>query len=115
MKTRINIMANWKEFNPSAKRSMKDDFSSTPSPVKKQILAYVNSGTATLVSPSSSFDAFTGERISATSCILTDGEYSWHNTLGYYIQKYNLRIPKELEQKIANEIHNYKGDFLEEK
>ncbi len=96
-------MAMWKEFNPMAKKSMKDDFEVSPSPFCNKILAYLNNGEIKLASPSSAVDVFSGERINQTNCILTDGEYSWSNSLGYYIQKYNLRIPKELEDKILNE------------
>ena len=95
-------MAIWKEFNPSAEKSMKDDFGTSPSPFRDRIIDYLNNGELKLASPSSVFDVFSGERISQTNCILTDGEYSWLNSLGYYIQKYNLQIPKELENKILN-------------
>ena len=29
-----------------------------------------------------------------------NGEYSWSNSLVYYIKKYNLRIPKKFEKEI---------------
>jgi len=102
MAKRLNIMAIWKEFNPLAEKSMKDDFSPTPSPFSDKIISYLNNGELALASSSSAIDVFSGERINQTNCILTDGEYSWSNSLGYYIQKYNLQIPKELEDKILN-------------
>ena len=104
MAKRSNIMATWKEFNPLAKRSMKDDFADTPSPFCNEILNYLKSGEVTLASPESAMDVFSGERINGTNCILTDGEYSWSNALGYYVEKYNLRLPKELEDKILKRI-----------
>ncbi len=102
MTRRMNIMAIWKEFNPSAEKSMKDDFRSMPSPFDDRIISYLESGKLVLSSPECAIDVFSGERINRTHCILTDGEYSWSNTLGYYIHKYNLQIPKELENKIIN-------------
>lgn len=102
MTKRQNIMAQWKEFNPVANKSMKDDFEDSPSPFTEKIIAYLNKGELTLVSPSSATDVFSGERINQTNCILTDGEYSWSNSLVYYIKKYNLRIPKKFENKILN-------------
>lgn len=102
MEKRINVMAEWKEFNPLAERSMKDDCADAPSPFCQKILAYLNNGKLILASPSSAVDVFSRERIDQTNCILTDGEYSWSNSLGYYIQKYNLQIPKEFENKILN-------------
>ncbi len=38
MTKRINIMTTWKEFNPTALKSMKDEFSDKPSPIGKEIL-----------------------------------------------------------------------------
>lgn len=94
------IMAIWKEFNPDAEKSMKDDFQSTPSPFCKRIVEYLNNGEVVLASPSCATDVISGKKINQTSCILTDGEYTWLNTLGYYVQEYNLQIPKELEGRI---------------
>lgn len=102
MAKRINIMANWKEFNPLSERSMKEDFNDRPSPFSQKIIAYLNSGELVSASPSSEIDVFSGERITQTSCILTDGEYSWLNSLGYYVHKYNLQLPKEFEERIIN-------------
>lgn len=99
-----NVMAVWKEFNPKAKKSMRDDFGTSPSPFCNEIILYLNNGELVLASPSSAVDVFSGERIGHTNCILTDGEYSWSNSLGYYIQKYNLQIPKEFEDKILSNI-----------
>ena len=103
---RINIMKNWREFNPLAVRSMKDDFNEYPSAFRKEILAYLNNGEVILASPSSAIDFFTGERINQTNCIMTDGEYSWSNSLAYYVEKYNLQIPKEFEDRIKEALTN---------
>ena len=97
-------MAIWKEFNPVAKKSMKDDFGAVPSPFCNEIILYFNNGELVLASPSSVIDVFSEERINHTNCILTDGEYSWSNSLGHYIQKHNLQIPKEFEDKILSKL-----------
>ncbi len=102
MEKKINVMALWKEFNPLAEKSMKDDFREVPSPYCDKIITYLDAGELVLASPSSDTDLFSGERINTSRCILTDGEYSWSNSLSYYILKYNLQIPKELEDKILN-------------
>ena len=99
---RTNVMVKWKEFNPLSKRSMREDFCNSPSPYAEKIVAYLDNGELVLASPSNATDIFSGEKLNQTSCILTDGEYSWSNSLSYYVQKYNLRIPKELEEKIVN-------------
>jgi len=100
MPKRINIMSTWKEFNPSARKSMKEDFDAYASPFSNKLLAYLDKGEVILSSPGSAIDVFSGERINQTNSILTDGEYSWSSSLGYYIRKYNLHIPKEFEDKI---------------
>lgn len=100
----------WKEFNPTAEKSIKEDFQNVASPNKIKIIEYLNSGTVVLAATSTENDIFTGEIIAPTRCILTDGEFSWPNSLGYYVDKYNLQVPKELEDKILNlltrEQHN---------
>ena len=58
MAKRINIMAVWKEFNPLAEKSMKDDFSLTPSPFCSKIIAYLNNGELKLASSASAMDVF---------------------------------------------------------
>lgn len=96
------ISANWKEFNPAAKKSIKEDFKNIASPNKSKIIEYLNAGTVVLAATSTDNDILTGEKIAPTRCILTDGEFSWPNSLGYYVEKYNLEIPRELEDKIVN-------------
>ena len=100
MSKRINIMSAWKEFNPSAKRSIKEDFDTYASLFSNKILAYLDKGEIILASPGRAIDVLSGEEINQTNNILTDGEYYWPSSLGYYIRKYNLRIPKEFEDKI---------------
>lgn len=96
------IMARWKEFNPNAEKSMREDFKDSPSPNRQRIMDYLNKGEVKLVATSREVDVISGEKLDQTKCILTDGEYTWSGSLGYYIQKYNLQIPKEFEDKILN-------------
>ena len=62
-------MAVWKEFNPLADKSMKDDFDAIPSPFHDKILDYLNNGDIVLTSPSSAIDIFSGERINQTNIL----------------------------------------------
>ena len=103
MKKRINIMANWKEFNPLSKRSIKEDFYKNPSPIQEKIISYLDNGEIILASPSKQIDVVSGKEINQTNYILTDGEYSWSSSLKYYILKYNLHVPTEFEEKITKE------------
>lgn len=100
--SKTNVMALWKEFNPNVTKSMKEDFRKEPSPYCNKIVEYLNNGKVVLTSPSCAMDVFSGARIASSRCILTDGEYSWNNTLAYYVKEYNLQIPKEFEEKIVN-------------
>ena len=102
MAERINIMADWKEFNPHAEKSMKDDFGITPSPFQEKILNYLKNGEVIMAAPSRAIDVFSDESINQTNSILTDGEYSWSGSLSYYVQTYNLKLPAEFENKILN-------------
>lgn len=100
MGNRINLMACWVEFNPAASKSIKEDFQKTEYENQKQIAEYLKHGSISVVSPGPGFDLVTGERIVNTYCIMTDGEYSWVNTLSYYVEVYNLRLPKTFENKV---------------
>ena len=73
---------------------------SKPYPGQERIARYLDEGELVLASPMFGYDAFTGEKIVSTREILTDGEYSWENTLPHYVRKYNFRLPKEFEEKI---------------
>ena len=80
--------------------SMKESFSQHPFEGKDKIVQYLKNGKTTYVQPKLATDFFTGERIPVESMGLTDGNYSWHSTLTYYVEKYNLRLPKEFEDYV---------------
>ena len=99
---RKNVMAKWREFNPESNKSIKSDFQDVPSPHCNKILEYLNNGNITLVSTDKGIDVLTGEKIVSSYCILTDGEFTWGNTLAHYVLHYNLKLPDEFENKILN-------------
>ena len=90
----------WKEFGGNPTTSIKDDFSSQKYDGQDKVASYLDSGFVKLLSLDVGKDIFTGEIISSTKYIATDGEYTYPNTLSYYVRKYNLRLPKEFENKI---------------
>lgn len=94
-----NLMALWSEFNPDSTRSLVKDFKVEADPRSIQILDYLNHGEVTMISLMESFDVFTGEVIVKTRCMRTDGEFSWMNTLSYYVEKYNLQLPEEFVKR----------------
>lgn len=103
------FLQNDRFLNREYRIALRDDFNPDPSPFQSRILSYLDGGELVLASPSVAVDVITGERISQTNCILTDGEYSWSGSLGHYIRKYNLRLPEEFENKILKVIQSERG------
>lgn len=67
---------------------------------KEKIVKYLKSGTIDMVSAEIPKDAITGKRIPGEKIGMNDGKFSWWNTLAYYVEKYNLRLPEEFENHI---------------
>ena len=82
--------------------SMKDSFMDKPYKGQEQVAAYLEKGKKTYAKVELPTDKFTGERIFVESCGMTDGEYTWLSVIPYYVRKYNLRLPKEFEEKVLN-------------
>ena len=97
----MKSLIDFEEFGPNMGfRSMKDFFEPAPYEGQDKIVFYLNNGTTTYVRATRGKDFYTGETISGTYTGMTDGEYSWSSVLSYYVQKYNLRLPKEFEEKV---------------
>lgn len=62
---------------------------------KEIIVHYLNNCWCVGTAPSIEKDALTGESLGMGIEIMTDGKYVWHNTLGYYVDKYDIVLPKE--------------------
>lgn len=80
--------------------SMKGFISETPYPGKAKVISYLLNGQEKMISMDIPKDVFTGENIPMDPVGMDDGEYSWFTTLAYYVDKYNLRLPSEFENKI---------------
>jgi len=80
--------------------SMKKHFEKGAYPGKEKIVKYLTSGKVDMASFQLPKDVFTGERIPMTMLGMNDGVYMWWNTLAYYVDKYNLRLPEEFEKHI---------------
>lgn len=55
-----------------------------------------------MISAATRKDVIAGTVIPGTDVGRNDGEYTWWTSLAYYVEKYNLRLPNEFEQKILN-------------
>jgi hypothetical protein len=97
----MKYLTKWREFGVPNAPSIKDSFEAEPYEGMERIANYLdNSGEVTICAASGSVDVLTQESISDKRQMLTDGEYAWNNTLSYYVRKYNLRLPKEFEDKV---------------
>lgn len=82
--------------------SIKDSFSDSPYYGQQKIIQYLKNGTKDMVSARIPIDVITGEPIKMNMIGMNDGEFTWWNTLAYYVEKYNLRLPKNFEEKVIN-------------
>lgn len=80
--------------------SMKDYFVGEPYKGQGKIIHYLKNGKPDMCRMVIAKDVFTGDHISNEMIGMNDGEYTWFNTLAYYVEKYNLRLPKEFEDKV---------------
>ena len=101
MRDESKFLGKYIEFNKDMDYpSMEEDFCDYPYEGKEMIINYLESGEKTVTACSRARDFFTGELIPGERCIMTDGEYSWSSSLSYYVDKYNLRLPSEFEEKV---------------
>ena len=79
---------------------MKDSFNEKPYQGQEKIVQYLLHGKKDMASFKIPKDVFTGETIPMSMIGMNDGEFTWWNTLAHYVKKYNLRLPKEFEEKV---------------
>ena len=92
---------NYKELNPHRELPlMRENMTEDGYPHQKLISDYLRKGTIVLAQLSRNKDIFTGELIDTEVLVMTDGEHYWCNQLAYYVDKYNLRLPREFEEFI---------------
>lgn len=82
--------------------SIRESFSPEPYSGMEKVAEYLENGIPTFAQTSIPRDFITGEVIPVESTGMTDGEYSWMSVLPHYVRKYNLRLPKEFEQKVLS-------------
>lgn len=83
--------------------SMKDSFEAMPYEGKDVIVKYLRQGRKTYAATQKAHDFFTGETIKDEKCGMTDGVFSWNATLAYYVEKYNLRLPRDFEEHVFSQ------------
>ena len=87
------------EFPGIGYGSMKENFQNKPYPEKKVIIQKLKTcGHAGVASTGNLQDCFTGEFFAPGDVIRVGGGFSWTESLAYYVEKYNLRLPKDFEE-----------------
>lgn len=97
-------LIHYNEFGPNMGfPSMKTFFQENTYEGQDKIIKYLrNNGKCSAASPGVVRDVFTGEYVNIPLRFYNDGVYSWTSALAYYIEKYNLRLPKEFEEYVLN-------------
>lgn len=100
------IFVGYEELNPNKNfPRMADCFETGDYKDKSLIIHYLRNGIVDLVRVSRARDVFTHDIIQAEVLVMHDsgGKYEWSNLLAYYVDKYNLRLPKEFEAYILGQ------------
>ena len=79
-----------------------DSIESGPYPHKEEIIHFLLNGNIEFVRVSRVRDVFTGEYIPTEVRVMQDGDYCWSNVLAWYVDKYNVRLPREFEEHILS-------------
>lgn len=79
---------------------MRDSFEKAAYPRKNDILHFLRNGTVEFARASRAKDVFSGDLIPSEVLIMHDGDFYWSNTLAWYVEKYNLRLPNDFERHI---------------
>ena len=83
---------------------MKDNLLSERYENQEKIAEYLYNAEVFMTEMSYARDIFTGKLLPQIMHCVSDDKYWWPIILAYYVQKYNLRLPKEFEQHILEKI-----------
>ena len=99
------IFISYKEFgNDDNDPSIHDYLEKEPYPNQNKIIRFLKNGKIEFARLSRVRDIFTGQRIPHEVLVMSDGDYFWSNTLAWYVEKYNLRMPEEFERYILSKV-----------
>lgn len=71
---------------------------------KEDVLRFLRSGTVDFARASRAKDVFSGDTIPTEVLVMHDGDFFWSNTLAWYVEKYNLRLPRNFEKHILSNV-----------
>lgn len=69
---------------------------------KGKIVNYLQNGKKESICPKNTYDIISGKMIATFFYVLTDGEYVWKSDLPYYVDKYNIELPKNFIEKVTS-------------
>ena len=99
------IFIGFEELQPGYNHpKLTDSMESGPYPHKEEIIRYLLNGEVYFISLSLPKDVFTGERIPMSDRVMQDGDYYWPILLAWYVEKYNVRLPREFEEHILSRM-----------
>lgn len=97
----VIIIGKYNEFAPDMGfPSIKEHIQKEPHKSKDAILKHLRNGNVHMVTASRIVDVFSGETTNIELVFMNDGKYSWSSKIPYYVDKYNLRLPKDFEDHI---------------
>lgn len=95
------ILGKYNEFAPNMGfPSIKDYLQKEPYESKETILKYLHNGNIHMVTASRIVDLISGETTNIELVFMDDGKYSWSSAIPYYVDKYNLKLPKAFEEHV---------------
>lgn len=95
------LFIGYDELNPGKNfPKLKDSVEAKEYPNKKTIVKFLKNGTVELARHSRTKDVFSGEIIPDEALLMHDGDFYWSSVLAWYVDKYNLRLPKNFETHI---------------
>lgn len=93
------------EMNISAANSgsIKNFISEKETYDKKKVIEYLKSQKRVAGCPRAAIDCVTGEVISPSYSVYSDGEYDWCDFLIYHIEKYNVLLPQDFIEHVIKQ------------
>ncbi|MCL2530418.1 MAG: hypothetical protein FWE41_08890 [Coriobacteriia bacterium] len=71
---------------------------------RESILEYLSSHGENIVLSPGSYTDHTGKSVNVRKYVKADGFFSWNGLLQHYVEKYNTRLPKEVEDHILDQL-----------
>ncbi len=68
---------------------------------KSKVIEYLSKQKKIAVCPRPAIDCVTGDKISDSFSVYTDGEYEWCDFLLHHISKYNIELPKTFIERVC--------------